>query len=109
MQKIEDYVIVELTKRVDPSIRIVRYTDASWGGITEYTTTFHGATREELGESIGNALDGLLIGIKLTQAGDNAVVIGVKASRVSQTEQKFLGCYLNLYLGPIQGGDDFVL
>lgn len=108
MQKIEDYVIAELTKRVDPSIRIVRYTDASWGGITEYTTTFHGATREELGESIGNALDALFIGMSLTQAGEN-LVIGVKVSRVSQTEQKFLGCYLNLYLGPIQGGDDFVL
>ena len=105
MQKIEDYIVAELAKRADPAIRVVRYTDASWGGITEYTTTFHGASREELCKSICGALDTLVIGMTL----EGNAVIGVKANRISQTEHKFLGCYLNLYLGPIQGGDDLVL
>lgn len=115
MPQLEDFVVKRFSSRVPKKdgklIRIVRYTDCSWGA-TEglHTTTFHGTTYEEIIVSIDGALDTLLKNV-INYDGDT---IGISIKRVKddsffgRKDSSVFGCYINVHLGRIMGGDEVV-
>ena len=88
-------------------VHAVRYTDCSWGATNCITTTFNGSTYEEILVSIDGAIDAVL---RSVQDYDVATTVGISIERVKGVNHpnSVFGCYINLHLGPIMGGDDLV-
>lgn len=115
ISQLEHFVVDQVRERLLENkdgklISIVRYTDCSWGGVTIWTSTFHGTNYSEIFASIDGAMDSLLKNV-ITYDGDT---IGVSIKRVEddsffgRKDSSVFGCYINIYLGPIMGGDDLV-
>lgn len=109
MQPIEDYTIKRLQENLSvsyPAVRVVRYTECSWGAHNLGTTTFNGENYEEIVSSLNEAIDVMTKSLLSDKVSD---VVGVQIRRVppKEDEKHFIGYYLDIYTGPIKGGDEF--